>query len=421
MTNPITIDSPDVVWITGYLYCKTPEALEIALGQLRDIGYDLQDQRVDGYAVRERGISPEELEQSDTYLWYASLKDIRRGKCGSCNSYISTAGIQAHGHQCEKCGAVTYRKIIEGSTVRFEFRGEEHVMFGPELNMEAKRWDADEGWLYLKYDFRQGGLCVVTGERAEEYLAHHADKWEIVEEDGERLLKLHYANDFYVRKDDVISMVEIWGHEWNHKIVKLWEGVEYSEYDHNFPLPESVHVYEAWRWAPLPASPHLHERIISAGGQVSRADYYYQDGRQAWYPRNYEEMGKFIRHFTTLNADEWDRLSPSFPLDGPGGIAAVAAFCHPDAIVRNEPNIGNFLTAITGMDTSPRNVAMATQILVDDPFTQDFVVGLAEPKGYVESLPHKVPRRLKKALRKPLSRRTSREREQVASFLAAHR
>lgn len=118
----------------------------------------------------------------------------------------------------------------------------------------------------------------------------------------------------------------------------------------------------------------LHERIIAAVGQVSDAGYYYQDGRPAWSRRTYEEMGIFVRHFTVLDADAWDRQSPTFRLDGPGGIADVAAFCHPDAVVENRPNVGNFLVGagkiMSGEPLTVGDLAAMNAALEEDPDTQ---------------------------------------------------
>ena len=97
-----------------------------------------------------------------------------------------------------------------------------------------------------------------------------------------------------------------------------------------------------------------------------------------WSRLTYKVMGAYVRNFTALDADEWDRLSISFPLDGPGGIAAVAAFCHPDAVVENKPNIGNFLTAISGAGTSEPGMLAAIHAIADDPATKGFIVHLLE-------------------------------------------
>jgi hypothetical protein len=379
----IAIPSEDVVWVAGSLYCKTPKALQAALKKLRAVGYTIQDNRTDGFSVRTSRATPEQMEGEGWSLWYASLDDISRGKCKSCNSYISRRGIQMHGHKCEVCGEATYYDMVEGSTIKFAFEGEDRGLFSPDLRMTVKRWDTDEGWLYLLWEFNEGSWGIMNPEQAEAYLAKHADKWMPVEEDGQQLIKLRYHLHHMgdpINPETVIDPIDIWGHHFNYGVVKLWEGREYSEYDRDFPIPESISIYEAWHWAPLEQSPTLHERLISAVGQVSDAGYYYQDGRPAWSYHTYEEMGKFVRHFTTLDADEWDRVSPQFRLDGPGGIADVAAFCHPDAIVENKPNIGNFLVAMgdvaSGRMPDPGTAAAASRALAEDPDTQEFAEDL---------------------------------------------
>jgi hypothetical protein len=423
MINPVTIDSNDVIWIGGDLHCKTPEALKIALEQIGSAGYAVDDSRKSEHRLREN-VSVEQMEQKGWSLWYAHLTDIRKGKCNSCDSLISTRGIQMHGHKCEKCGEVTYLEITDDSLVKFRFKRDDDQVFGPVVRMKAKRYEIEEGWLYLKREFDEyGGFNVVSGEEAEDYLALHADKWELVEEDGEQLVKIRYVHRVLICEGDVdvIEMHEISGHYWNHSIVKVWDGVEYPEWDRDFPMWESFSVFEAWHWAPLEPSPTLHRRVLQAVHNTDDKGWHYQDGRPWFKPETFKEMGKFVRHFTTLDADAWDAQSQLFRLDGPGGIDDVAEFCHLDAVVQNKPNIGSFLTAVTGDDRSTGNLVNAAYALAEDEAAQELVKGLTTPRKQVEPLTGKIPRKLKKALHKPLSRRTARERGRVRSFLTAAR
>lgn len=379
----VTIPTNDAVWVAGDLYCKTPEALEIALETLRTTGYTVTDQRIDGYSIKEGRTTPEQMEQNGWSLWYARLEDIDRGKCKSCQSYISRQGIRMHGHTCEACGEVTFYEMVEGSTISFRFVSTEHGWFDPYLRMTVKRWDTDGGWLYLRREIEPAGWAMMTPEQAEVYLDEHCDKWELVDEDGQQLIKLRFHMRHFgdpVDDQTVIEPRDIFGHHINYDEVKVWEGKEYSQYafgDKRLPISESISVYESWHWAPLEASPTLHERIIRAVHHVSDAGYYYQDGRPAWSRRSYEDMGVFVRHFTTLDADKWDRESFRFRLDGPCGIADVARFCHPDAVVENQPNIGNFLVGVNKLmsgDTLVGDETAAFKAAVEsDPTTQDFM------------------------------------------------
>lgn len=377
----------DVVWIGGDLYCKTRDALDAARRLLVEIGYEIENLRTDSHSVKEGRVTVEEMVRNGHSLWYARLPDLRKAKCGSCGGYVSIAGSRVHGRTCELCGAVIYREIIDGSTVRFRFADPgEQGMFSPELQMEAHRWDAEEGWLYLKPGFlERGGLGVVSGEKAERYMALHACKWQVVtEEDGGaeiKLYKLHYRRDIYRHDDDVIEMMDIWGHDWNHTVVNVWDGVEYPEYSSDMPVPESFSIYEAWHWAPLEPTPTLHQRLLGAIHNHDDKGWHYQDGRPWFSRRSWEQIGLFIRHFTTLDADEWDRQSRRFPLDGPGGIDAVAAFCHPLAAPENKPNVGNLLVAmenvIQGRPNTRAEEGAALDALVFDETTAEFLDTLA--------------------------------------------
>jgi hypothetical protein len=341
----------DVVSIGRDLYVKSPAALEKVLEKLRLIGYGVKDLRQSEDRTK-RGISLEQQERGAWSLWYASLDDgadIRYGKCGSCHGYIPTLGIRSHDHRCPICNAVTYLHFVDGKTeVEFLFDGQPSQWV--KIVLRAKRFDRENQHLYLYREvpaeleyFRD----AMTTEQVEAALVEYTDKWEAVEEDGVQLIRVNYREMYYPEVRN-IEVYDTRGHFHNFSIVKLWGGKEYSEFD-RLPVPESFSIYETWRWPLLEPSPTLHERLFSAVHQVSRKDYWHQDGRAAFDPRMYLEMGKFILHFTTLDFVSWMQAAPYFRLDGPGGIEDVAHFCHPAPLVKDEPNIGNTLDAIAGM------------------------------------------------------------------------
>lgn len=303
----IVINAKGAVQIGGDIFCKTPGAVQDVLSDLREFDY----------------VKVTQPDHTDKWpSWNAGLDIVRKGKCNSCHSLISTAGIDSHGHTCEACGEATYLLIPEESTVCFFFGFDELAGFGPKLSMKVIRWDYEEGWLYLEpalLESRERG--VVHGEQGEQYLNKYSSHWELVEINGTEALKVRFTNDnnHDYRRDIGPSHLESYK---NYKIVKVWKGTE-----HDWPpLRESVTIYEAWRWTPLEQTPTLYEEVIHSVHMVSRVEYYTPD-QPIWQPGHYKEMGTFIRHFTTLDADKWDQLSPSFPLDGPGGVEAVKAFC----------------------------------------------------------------------------------------------
>lgn len=372
MEHNLELKTPEITWIGRDLYIEQPDALMPVLDELRAIGYEVKDCRKDEDRER-KSVPVEQQEQEGWYLWYAHLTDIRRGKCNSCQSYIATQGIQSHGHTCEVCGAITYLNIQDGSSVRFSFVGE-HGYFPPELNMKAYRWDVEQADLYLYPEpLEHGGWGILKGEKAQEYLMLHQDKWEQVELDGKPYLKVKYADSPWTKDHegvDTIDVRDIYGHYWNHKIVRLWQGQEYSEWG-DFPLPESVIGYESWHWAPLPRSPKLHEQIIHAAGMISDQGWYHQDGRAAFDAIHWERMRIFVDRFTEIDVEEWDKAARRFRHDGPGAIADIARFCSPAAQVTNKPNWGNTLTALakglSGERLTEREVDAAMKGLEDRP------------------------------------------------------
>jgi hypothetical protein len=362
----IEFSSEDAIWIGGTLHCMTPDSLEVVKAKLTELGYSLRDLRSDEErSKRERPISVEEMENAKVYLWFATLNDIRFGKCDSCGARISYRGIERHGHTCEACGAVTYYEIVEDTKVRFRFRGDDSFM-GPDVCFRALFWDADASWLYLKPEPQQWGMFTATGDKAAAYMSSFTDQWSLVDYNGQQAIKVFYPRRSLEPYVPGISVADIGYGMRNFKIINVWQDVEYGQYDNKFPVPDMIHIYETWRWAPLEPSPTLFVDVLSSAGQTSDPYYHYQDGRQAISVGKYYVMGKFIRYCTTLDADLWDQLVPSFPLDGPGSIYAVASFCHPDSQVKGTPNIGNTLSVMAGLDKSRAGLVAGVQALADE-------------------------------------------------------
>ncbi|QQG42118.1 MAG: hypothetical protein HYV90_02270 [Candidatus Woesebacteria bacterium] len=373
----LTVKNDDLIDVMGDIYAKTPEALNRLLKELRKSGYEVEDLRQSDYRKKD-GVPVATMEINGWSLWFAKLPNLRFGICGTCHQQISTTGIQSHGHKCEKCGAVTYYELVDGSTFTFVFNNdEERGMFAPELRMKVKEWDTENGILYLYPEFLKGGLSVVTGEKAEAYLKRNEGKWSYGSVGQGKLIAIKYDLNWN-RNTAVIEPYDHYGSYWNHKIVKVWKGKQYAEYD-RLPIPETISIYESWHWAPLPVSTTLHRRILSAARQTDDKGWHYQDGRPWFTSGHWTEMAKFIRHFTKLDADAFDRAWPSFRRDGPGGIDDFAHFCHKEAVTRDEPNVGNVLVALgkqlDGEHVTKQESEAAIRGL-DDPMTRNFLKGL---------------------------------------------
>jgi hypothetical protein len=336
----LTNKDETVVAVSNSLYVKTPEALATLLCELRAIGFEIDDLRNSAHR-KERCTSVETMEKNAWSLWFAHV-DVRRGKCNSCEGIIDMRGIQTHGHQCELCGAVTYYEIVDGTKVRFSFieRDEETRAGLRDISLKAKRWDIKEGYLYFYPDVLDG--LYLRGSNAEQYFRQHKDKWKVVVEDGQKLVRMKYP---YPWDYDVaaIEITDIYSHYMNYQIVKIWEGKEYPEYFGNFPVPDMIHIYEAWHWPRYKKSPTVHRTILEACGQTDDKGWHHQNGSPWFQKGHWESMSVFIRHFTELDADAFDKAWPHFRSDGPGGIDDLAAFCHESAEVTNKPNMWNIV------------------------------------------------------------------------------
>jgi hypothetical protein len=360
----LNLKTPDVTWIMDSLYVEKQESLQPVLEELKSLNYTIKD----AFKEDKKGRSRNEYEKNGYYLWYASLDVPRYGKCGTCQEYISTGGIRTHNHTCEKCGAITYKEVIDGSYARFEFVEENDAMFTYKLQMKAYLWDSENLYLYPELD-KEGRFLVYNQKDGEDYLSKHSDKWSYTELDGKTWIKIHYKRDWERDPEAVISMSEITSHYCNHSIVKLWDGKEYGEWD-KVPVPESIIIYEAWHFTPLPRSAKLHERILSAAGMISDQGWYHQDGRREFLPVHFERMRIFVDRFTEIPVQEWDKTVRRFRVDGPGGIADIARFCYSKPDIANKPNIGNTLSALgkelEGKHLTEKEIYEAKRGLEDD-------------------------------------------------------
>lgn len=243
-----TIDLPtnDVRWDRSgnSLHCLTPESLDATLAKLREIGYTVEDNRLDERSFEAReGVTPQMMEERGYSLYFAKL-DVHKGKCNTCHQYIDTYGICKHGHKCENCGAVTYLDIVDGTRVEFVFVDDTQGWLRNYVRCSAKRWDIDTAELYLRPStLEEAEFGRMSAKEARTYMERHSDKWESVIEDGVKLIKLHYAWSFRRQDDAVIETHDIYGHMYNHTIVRLWDGKEYSEHGKDFPIPDTINIY----------------------------------------------------------------------------------------------------------------------------------------------------------------------------------
>jgi hypothetical protein len=137
-------------------------------------------------------------------------------------------------------------------------------------------------------------------------------------------------------------MLDTYGHHWGHTIVNIFDGQEYPEFGFDkdkMPVPNMIHIYEAWHWAPLQPSPKLHEKLLSSVGMVPDIGFYHQDGRAAFSQSHIDGITDYIENLTSLNGEAWKQIAQSIPLDARGFITTLAYFCHNHPSVAEVPNL----------------------------------------------------------------------------------
>lgn len=351
--NPESVTG--VIEIGRDLYTKSPDNLVALLDYLKNAHYDVEDTNSDNYSKKP---SRKVQEKEGWALWYATLnEDVlqKKGKCGSCNSYIDTRGIETHEHKCEKCGDFTFLKFVPGAAVRFKFSDDKRGF--SDLTLIVQSYDSENKELRFFKRFedvpnKKSIPCnpdeiLFSYKNLPAELRMFNDVFTEREIEDIPVLVTHYDNKSkYMDRKDKIDLCDVRGSKFNFQLVRLFNGKEYSELD-KIPVPDSHLIYEAWHWSPLNPHPKLHERILRAAGLVSDCGYYYQDGRQAIYKENIMGMRKFVKNFTTIDVNSFDNMVAYAPLDGPGFIRTLAKFCHKNPVLEDRPNIGNTLVAMS--------------------------------------------------------------------------
>lgn len=389
----------NTVLIMNHIYPKTRSAYLQTLEGLQDGGYSIPD-----HAKIKAG-------EDEKEALFFTLGDIGAAECGSCDSVISSRGVKVHNHPCECCGqptCVTYRK---GGAIRFRFIGADGRYVGNDISFriygynEHEEGDWNDLLLYaapLLKDYTEPttgrslriGLMGVDSEAEAQNLLEEAARQKLYRrslvidpETGQDvpviILKHHKSR--LLQKGSVFDTAELVGGIDNHRLIKIWNGRKYGDWD-KLPVPETLHLSRRYMngFKHSLAEPNIHETIMGAAGQVSRADYYHQEGRAAFGREAFERMSHFVNHCVDVPFAEWQdflsglkgRIQKPQSLSGDfgayvfnsvrGGFGASGRYQNisgPDFIyalaewagkmsdgrrkkVRDEPNIGNALEGV---------------------------------------------------------------------------
>lgn len=409
----------NTVLITGRAYAHTQEAYDELRKKLVKTGYTIPD-----HAKPKDG----EAKKDDEFF---SLEGINFAECGSCESTISRLGVAMHNHQCECCGDPTFLKYVKDGAIRFKFMhdidddGREYI--GGDMTfrifeyreVEKGDWNElivhaspilddyanEEKQIYM----RKGWLNVSTEGEAQDILERAAGhnlykRSTVVDQDtgddiAVLILKDHKSG--LLQRGSVFNTSEIAGEQRNYKDIKIWQGKKYEGFMAGLPIPETIHLSSKYigREKHSLAEPNIHETIMRAAGQVSRADYYYQDGRPAFGEVVFERMNNFVKHSVDVPFEEWEQFLESLgkrvargqishysKIDGPGFIYALADWASKMSDgqrkhVKDEPNIGNALVGISKVAAGQALTDAEAVAMVEGSYTDEadnFAKGLQD-------------------------------------------
>ncbi len=337
----------------GDFYVKTPDSLDSLRVHLRKIGYNVRD--VSRGSKYDKKPAREVQEKEGWALWFGTLGKRsfkQKGECGSCKSLIELRGIRSHNHKCEECGKPTYLEYVDGGEISFSVVDDTAHSFR-DLTFVINGYDKDKQLLgcYVRpqdcknrRDRRMRNFYR-TPEKCEELVPELAAKFpetfKVEKIDGVKILLINHKDDCMVHEHG-INTARLEGDIVNYHSVKIFRGKKFNEFD-DLAVPETVSIHEAWHYLPLSPGPDLYKRIMSAARQVSRKDYYHQDGSAAFNNVQINWMLKFIENFTTIDVE---KIRPYLTedLSGPAMIDTLAELTGHNADIPTEPNVGNALT-----------------------------------------------------------------------------
>jgi hypothetical protein len=346
---------PGVIQVLpGKLYVKSPESLPVLLEHLAKVGYEVKDISSEKNGSSEKP-SREVQEKDGWLLWYGSLTDRileTKAECGSCKSLISFRGVETHEHECEDCGDYTFVAYSNGGKIRFyivddndrEFRDFTLVIHSfdkdkKQMNFYANLSDCKEENKRIRRSFMSRSM-ESSYSVLPEAVKRFPETFTIGEIDGVKVVSVSHNHESPYIQEHSINPCETIGEKRNYRQFKLFKGKKFREFLDQLPIPDGVQIYEAWHWAPLQPGPRVYEEIMSAASQVSRKDFYHQDGRPAFTQRQIDWMLKFIEHFTTVDVNVAGQyLHPK--LSGPNLIDILAGLTGHRSTIDTMPNIGN--------------------------------------------------------------------------------
>ncbi len=278
--------------------------------------------------------------------WFAHLKDSVKqdfAKCNFCNHYSTRLGCRCHNYKCDKCGKVLWREYLNGGNIRFSFKKcEEYKTVSLKIHSFLDK--TQEIVCYPDY-YKGNHWLTLTEDKFHAYMEEFKDEYRVI---GQKLYAFYCPN----KRDENIKIniaeVNRGDSEEEHchyRYVTLYKGEECDK----LPVRDMYMIYDTYKDAPIKHTSKLAQNIIHAARQVARCDYYYQDGRDAFYDGQLKWMADYINHFTDLKG--FDRFTKVCRRDGPGFIVHLSYWVEAQTGVRqeiiNEPNIGNLIIGMS--------------------------------------------------------------------------
>jgi hypothetical protein len=361
------LELKDSVYISGTVYLKSKDSEAMLPAILSQYGYELNEDKT-----------------------YAKLNSF--SQCLHCDGIIAPHATHTHGHVCELCGKPTYLEYNRDEYITFQFMRNGSYVGDNSIVMRIYDYDTEKKELLLFPEpitaptakmRRLPFFCVKDAQEAAALLDEAKDLYTMrsITENGItfEVMALKNQPSHAITAESVFNPSDITGTKSLTRDVYVYNGNIYPVFsfgeDDKLPIPDHFGFSNAYMENRLSlANPRAHEIIMSAAGQVSRCDYYHQDGRPAFGDVVYKRWRAFIEHCVDIPVEKWDSFIKTAPRDGPSFINALAKWCSsvsgtgPRA-VRDDPNMGNALEAAfkqqAGIPLTEAEVAAAIDGLED--------------------------------------------------------
>lgn len=322
----------NAVLITSTVYALTEEAQSELIKELPKNGYKI------------------ETKDGETH---ANLEVEHKCSCYHCNHIQSSRGVLTHNKPCISCNKPLYVEFNKGETIEFYFVSLARTD-KTKITLKIYGYDDDKNQVLVYPEPIQNNRSFFATPTNKQLKSMEDNKNRYsrrkVIDHGKEIEVLAIPFSHVIDENSVINTSEITGEKQYFQRVTVHNGIAYGMFD-DLPFPTYINISTEYINKKISLEEeNAHEIIMHAAGQVSRVDFYHQDGRKAFFDTEISRMSAFVKNCVAVDYKEWEKFIRTAPMDGPNFIRSLAKWCATQSNgsvrqVKEEPNMWIALNA----------------------------------------------------------------------------